>query len=679
MGLNIQEIMKPGQQQEHDEKLPKQSLTAKIHSRVESKDKFFSLEYFPPRTPNGAVNLIARFDRMARGGPLFCDVTWHPAGDPSSDKETSSTTIAAISSNYCGIETMLHMTCANQSCGAVVQNLQKAKNLGLTNILALRGDPQTGDTWTCVDENLKYGCDMVRLVRKHFRDYFSICVAGYPQGHPEDVSPEENIINLKKKVDAGADFIITQLFFESSVFFKFVKDCRAAGITVPILPGVMPIQGYASLRQLVKLSKLEVPQHIVDAIEPIKNDDDAIRKFGVDYAIRMCRELLQSDEVPGIHFYTLNREIATKEILKALGLWQHYNVHRSLPWKQSAHSKRVREDVRPIFWATRPKSYIKRTSNWDEYPNGRWGNSASPSFSELTDHYLFCQRSRKNANELRAMWGEKLESVEDVCSIFEAFLTGKENTQGNKVKALPFNDDEIQIETNELLENLLVANKNGFLTINSQPNVNGAKSTDEKYGWGGPGGYVYQKAYLEFFMHKNVLQSLLDVLSVHPGVSYHVIDHSGVVDRSNGSKYSPIAVTWGVFPGKEIMQPTVVDPISFKYWKDEAYSLWLNQWQSLYDDESQSWSVIQNIHDNFYLVTLVDNDFVEGNCLFDILRDVITKAGSVIPALLNGKDGVPVTATVDKNDFDTCTEKPAYVIADLLSKSPEQNHVPMQA
>ena len=86
MGLNIQEIMKPGQQQEHDEKLPKQSLTAKIHSRVESKDKFFSLEYFPPRTPNGAVNLIARFDRMARGGPLFCDVTWHPAGDPSSDK-----------------------------------------------------------------------------------------------------------------------------------------------------------------------------------------------------------------------------------------------------------------------------------------------------------------------------------------------------------------------------------------------------------------------------------------------------------------------------------------------------------------------------------------------------------------------------------------------------------------
>jgi len=396
----------------------------------------------------------------------------------------------------------------------------------------------------------------------------------------------------------------------------------------------------------------------------------------------MCRELLNSDEVPGIHFYTLNREIATKEILKALGLWQHYNVHRSLPWKQSAHSKRVREDVRPIFWATRPKSYIKRTSNWDEYPNGRWGNSASPSFSELTDHYLFYLRSRKNANELRAMWGEKLDSVQDVCQVFEAFLTGNDNVQGNKVKALPFNDDEIQIETRELLQDLLAVNTNGFLTINSQPNVNGAKSTDEKYGWGGPGGYVYQKAYLEFFMHKNLLQALLDVLSERPQVNYHVIDHSGVVDQSNGSKYSPIAVTWGVFPGKEVMQPTVVDPISFNFWKDEAFSLWVEQWQSLYEEDSQSWNVIQEVHDNFYLVTLVDNDFVEGNCLFDILHMVIGRAGDIISAIMNTKPVTAKSPLFDKitGDYDTCTEKPSNdVIAQLLSKSPEHSHVPMQA
>jgi len=618
------------------------TLADKVLSRAENREKFFSLEFFPPRTPNGAVNLISRFDRMSRGGPLFCDVTWHPAGDPSSDKETSSTTIAAIASNYCGIETMLHMTCANMTSATVVQNLNKAKNLGLTNILALRGDPQNGEEWHCVDENLKYGCDMVRLTRKHFGDYFTICVAGYPQGHPEDKSPEDNIKHLKMKVDAGANLIITQLFFDAKVFLKFVKDCRDAGIHVPILPGVMPIQAYASLRQLAKLSKLEIPQWILDTLEPIKSNDDAIRKFGVDFAVDMCKQLLASDEVPGIHVYTLNREIASKEILKRLGLWQHYHVHRSLPWKQSAHSKRVREDVRPIFWATRPKSYIKRTSNWDEYPNGRWGNSASPSFSELSDHYLFYLRSRKDEKDLKSMWGETIGSIRDVCNVFESFLTGQDNSQGNKVRALPFNDDEIQLETGELLDSLLELNRSGFLTINSQPNVNAAKSTDEKYGWGGPGGYVYQKAYLEFFMHKDLVDSLLDVLKENPQVNYHIIDNQGVYDRTNSDRYSPIAVTWGVFPGKEIMQPTVVDPISFNFWKDEAFSLWLEQWQYLYEEGSPSWNVIQSIHDDFMLVNLVDNDFMSGNCLFDVIRKVIAVSAATNANFLDAKVDVAV-------------------------------------
>ncbi len=115
------------------------SLASKIQEKIQKKEIFFSLEFFPPRTPNGAVNLIAKFDRLSRGSPLFCDVTWHPAGDPAGDKETSSTTIASVAANYCGIETMLHMTCANTTKKQVLRNLQKAKNLGLRNILALRG------------------------------------------------------------------------------------------------------------------------------------------------------------------------------------------------------------------------------------------------------------------------------------------------------------------------------------------------------------------------------------------------------------------------------------------------------------------------------------------------------------------------------------------------------------
>ena len=171
----------------------------------------------------------------------------------------------------------------------------------------------------------------------------------------------------------------------------------------------------------------------MDTIEEMKNDDEAIRKYGVKLATDMCRELLQSDEVPGIHFYTLNREIATIEILKAIGLWKKYQVHRPLPWKHSAHTKRTKEDVRPIFWAIRPKSYIHRTSSWDEFPNGRWGNSSAPSFSELTDHHLFFLRSPKGKESRSKMWGSMLDCIEDVYHVFQCYLSGKENRWGNKV------------------------------------------------------------------------------------------------------------------------------------------------------------------------------------------------------------------------------------------------------
>ncbi|KAM9299174.1 methylenetetrahydrofolate reductase (NADPH) [Gastrophryne carolinensis] len=594
-------------------------LRDKMRRRMDAGDKWFSLEFFPPRTASGAVNLISRFDRMGAGGPLFIDVTWHPAGEPGSDKETSSMVIASTAVNYCGLETVLHMTCCQQTKEEITKHLQKAKHQGLKNIMALRGDP-IGEEWEDEAEGFNYATDLVKHIRQEFDDYFDICVAGYPKGHPEAESYEKDLKHLKEKVDAGADFIITQLFFRTETFLKFLKDCRDMGITCPIMPGIFPIQGYISLRQLVKLSKLEVPQEIKDVIEPIKDNDAAIRNYGIDLAVSMCRELLDSGLVHGLHFYTLNREVATIDVLKRLGMWQE-DPRRPMPWAVSAHPKRRVEDVRPIFWASRPKSYIHRTQEWDEFPNGRWGNSSSPAFGELRDYYLFYLKSKSPRDQLLKMWGEELSSEESVYEVFTSYISGNPNRNGYKVNCLPWNDDPLAQETNLLKDELEKVNKRGILTINSQPNVNGKPSTDPVVGWGPSRGYVFQKAYLEFFASSEMVNALIKVLKKYePRVNYHIVN---VHDKNitNATDLQPNAVTWGIFPGREIIQPTVVDPVSFMYWKDEAFALWIEQWAKLYEEESPSRMIIQYIHDNYFLVNLVDNDFPLESCLWQVIED----------------------------------------------------------
>ncbi|XP_005353792.1 methylenetetrahydrofolate reductase isoform X1 [Microtus ochrogaster] len=594
-------------------------LREKMKRRMDSGDKWFSLEFFPPRTAEGAVNLISRFDRMAAGGPLFLDVTWHPAGDPGSDKETSSMMIASTAVNYCGLETILHVTCCQQRQEEITGHLHRAKELGLKNIMALRGDP-VGDHWEAEEGGFNCATDLVKHIRSEFGDYFDICVAGYPKGHPEAKSFEDDLKHLKEKVSAGADFIITQLFFEADTFFSFVKACTEIGISCPILPGIFPIQGYTSLRQLVKLSKLEVPQKIKDVIEPIKDNDAAIRNYGIELAVNLCRELLDSGLVPGLHFYTLNREVATTEVLKQLGMWTE-DPRRPLPWAVSANPKRREEYVRPIFWASRPKSYIYRTQDWDEFPNGRWGNSSSPAFGELKDYYLFYLKSKSPREELLKMWGEELTSEKSVFEVFEHYLSGEPNQHGYIVTCLPWNDDPLAAETSLMKEELLRVNRLGILTINSQPNINGKPSSDPVVGWGPSGGYVFQKAYLEFFTSPETVEALLQVLKKYElRVNYHIVDVQGK-NITNAPELQPNAVTWGIFPGREIIQPTVVDPISFMFWKDEAFALWIEQWGKLYEEESPSRMIIQYIHDNYFLVNLVDNEFLLDNCLWQVVED----------------------------------------------------------
>ncbi|KZS15104.1 Methylenetetrahydrofolate reductase [Daphnia magna] len=595
------------------------SLAEKIRLRIESGEKFFSLEFFPPRTKEGAVNLLARFERLRLACPLFCDVTWHPAGNPGGDTETSSMTIASAALNYCGLETMLHLTCCNLSLEDVIKHLNRAREMGIRSILALRGDPPIGQDWHPPENGLKYAVDLVRLIRNLFGDDFSICVAGYPTGHPDATSYEADLLHLKEKVDAGADFIITQLFFRAETFIKFVRDCRALGINVPIIPGVMPIQSYDSLRQIAKLSKLEVPEEIINIVAPLKDNDEAIRNYGVQQAVSLIRELFNAGLAPGVHFYTLNREVATTTILKQLGLWVT-EPRRPLPWRRAANAKRSTETVRPIFWSSRPKAYIYRTRHWDEFPNGRWGKSDSPAFGELKDYYLFYLKSKSSKNDLLRMWGEELCSEQDVWDVFHCYLSGQPNKCGVKITKIAWNDEELSSETSLLQEKLSEFNKKGVLTINSQPNVNGAPSDDPVVGWGPRGGYVYQKAYLEFFTCQANVQALLKVLPSFPRVNFHIINSNGSADYTNCHRHRPVAVTWGVFPGREVLQPTVVDPVSFKVWKDEAFALWREQWGKLYPEGSTSRDLLTRISETYYLVNLVDNDFPRESCLWELLN-----------------------------------------------------------
>jgi methylenetetrahydrofolate reductase (NADPH) len=552
-------------------------------------------------------NLYERLERMSLMKPFWIDVTWGAGG--STSKLTLE--ICQTAQNFVGLETMMHLTCTNMPISEFKDALTKAKENGIRNILALRGDPPRGEEWKQIEGGFAHAVDLVRYIRQEYGNYFGICVAGYPEGHIDAVSYEDDLKHLKEKVDAGADFIITQLFYDCNLFLKFVQDCRKIGITCPIIPGIMPIHGYSGFVRMTTLCKTYVPQEIKDRLEPIKNDDEAVKEYGVELAIQMCKTLLEAG-TPGLHFYTLNLEKSVHQILVGLGLCEK-DLRRQLPWQRTI--TREKEEVRPIFWSNRPQSYIHRTSSWDEFPNGRWGDSRSPAFGDLTDYHLMSLHATKGFDKKEA-WGRNPKVVQEIYDVFAKFCNGE-------IEKLPWWDTPLSPETDIIKETLIKINKHGFLTINSQPAVNGAKSTDEKFGWGPSGGYVYQKAYIEFFTSEENLKSLIEVSPLFPDLTYHAINVKGK-SLTNSPTSRATAVTWGVFPGREIIQPTIVDPESFIVWKDEAYALWNSQWGSLYEEGSESRNLINQIINTYYLVNIVDNNYINGD-IFAIFNYLIDK------------------------------------------------------
>lgn len=548
---------------------------------------------------------------MGALGPMFIDVTWGAGGSTS----TQTQDICAYAHKEVGLDTQMHLTCTNMEVEKFKDALNLCKQEGIRNILALRGDPPRGKQWEAIKDGFAHGDDLVRYIRAHYGDYFCVGAAGYPEGHPDATSYEEEMYWLRRKVAAGVDLVISQLFYDVDLFLKWMQDCRSIGITCPILPGIMPVQNYGGFQRMTQFCKTYVPPSITAALEPLKNDEAKVKDYGHVIGVEMCRRLLKGG-VPGLHFYTLNLEVMAPNILQTLGMVKEAQVvhHRELPWHPEARSRKG-EQVRPVFWANRPESYVARTRDWDDFPNGRWGDARSPAFSGAEDvggH----SSSRLPTRDEKRLAQRPVYLPQQLWDLFAEFLEGH-------IPTLPWIEGPLNPETGPIQQKLLKMNRHGFLTINSQPRVNGLPSHHSIFGWGPGGGYVYQKAYVEFFCPPSHWAILEAELARRPAITYHAVNLAGAT-RTNHSSNSVTALTWGVFPGKEIVQPTVVDPKVFQtIWKDEAFSLWHDRWIDLVTGASSK-TFLEKCYNEYWLVNMVDNDYVQGD-LFAAFMDVIDR------------------------------------------------------
>jgi len=348
----------------------------KISDKLQNGLPTWSFEYFPPKTNQGLQNLYDRMERMYELGPAFIDITWNAGGRLSN----LTCEMVATAQSVFGLETCMHLTCTAMPQEKVADALKAAYEAGCQNILALRGDPPRDEQeWKATPGGFQYAKDLVSYIRSNYADYFCIVVAGYPEGHPDEPDGDKHIQHLKQKIDAGGSLIITQMFYDVEKFLSWVQKCRNAGITCPIIPGIMPIQTWAAFIRRAKWAGCHIPKHFMDELEPMKDDDAALRERGTVLIVEMCKKMFNAG-IHHLHFYTMNLEQATKMILQGLDLVPSKENLSPLPWRQSLSLRRKEENVRPIFWKNRSKSYVARTQHFDEFPNGRWGDSRSPAF-----------------------------------------------------------------------------------------------------------------------------------------------------------------------------------------------------------------------------------------------------------------------------------------------------------
>jgi methylenetetrahydrofolate reductase (NADPH) len=274
----------------------------------------FSVEFFPPKTDKGEENLFREIEVLKTLNPSFCSVTYGAGG---STREKTVDLVDRIH-RQCGIEVMCHLTVVGQSKDELRSVLDRLKARAIENIIALSGDPPQGSPdWKPHPDGFHHSIELVREAAS--REWFSIAVAGFPEVHPRAESREADLRYLKAKVDAGADVVITQLFFDNEDFYRYMEDVRKLGVKVPIVPGVLPILSASQVRRFTALCAAKIPPRLEALLAKVEHDDEGAVELGIVYATQQCRELLRFG-VPGIHFYSLNKSGSVKAIFNNLNL-----------------------------------------------------------------------------------------------------------------------------------------------------------------------------------------------------------------------------------------------------------------------------------------------------------------------------------------------------------------------
>jgi len=282
-----------------------------ISEFLKKRKSLFSLEFFPPKNEAGGRRMLKTANLLKPYNPDFVSITYGAGGG------TRNTTMhyARILKNEFGFEVMPHLTCVGHTKEELLEILEDFANEGFCNIMALRGDPPQGEVhFRPIKGGLSYATELVTLIRENFPD-FGIGVGGYPEKHPESPTKKDDLIHLKEKVDAGADFITTQLFFDNRAYFQFLDECKAQKINIPVLPGLLPVLSLGQVQRFCKMCEAVLPPKLKQKLENTEENDQP--KVGSEWAKEQVKELLDRG-APGFHLYALNQSTASLEILDGL-------------------------------------------------------------------------------------------------------------------------------------------------------------------------------------------------------------------------------------------------------------------------------------------------------------------------------------------------------------------------